>query len=170
MDIAQLVLDDHAEQRRLFALIEQMPPHETAALAAVWKRLRTLLDTHAEAEERFFYPAVLHHGDGGVDGKSADAETKDAIEDHNEIRDTGEAVERHSVGSDAWFAAVDACNKANSGHMAEEECQGLTDMRRCVPLDRRHELGVAFLAFEMQHLDGVEVVDKDPAGYVAANA
>ncbi len=169
MDIAQLILDDHAEQRRLFALIEEMAPDDTAALAATWRRLRTLLDTHAEAEERFFYPTVLHTGEGGVDGDSAEAETKDAIEDHNEIRDTGEAVERHAVSSADWFAAVGACNKANSDHMAEEERQGLTDMRRCVALERRHALGVQFVAFEMAHLTGVRVVDKDPAKYVEAH-
>ena len=54
MDITQLILDDHAEQRRLFALIEQIDPGDTEALGALWKRLQALLDTHAEAEERHF--------------------------------------------------------------------------------------------------------------------
>jgi hypothetical protein len=62
MDITQLILDDHAEQRRLFALIEEMAPSNTEALAALWARLRVLLDTHALAEERFFYPELLKIG------------------------------------------------------------------------------------------------------------
>ena len=35
MDITQLILDDHAEQRRLFAIIEQIDPKDTDALTAV---------------------------------------------------------------------------------------------------------------------------------------
>ena len=36
MDITRLIEDDHAEQRRLFALIDDIPNSETGALAAVW--------------------------------------------------------------------------------------------------------------------------------------
>ena len=53
MDITQLILDDHAEQRRLFAIIEQIDPKDTDALSAVWSRLSAFLDVHAEAEERY---------------------------------------------------------------------------------------------------------------------
>jgi hypothetical protein len=33
MDITQLILDDHQEQRRLFAIIEQIGRDDSAALA-----------------------------------------------------------------------------------------------------------------------------------------
>ena len=96
-----------------------------------------------------------------------EGETRDAIDDHNDIRDTGEAVQRHAVGSKAWFDAVAACNQANSDHMAEEERQGLTDFRRHTTPERRHELGVRFLAFQCAHLTGVPVADKDADAYLA---
>ena len=171
MDITQLIADDHTEQRRLFALIEAMPAGETAALAAVWNRLRVLLDTHALAEERFFYPELLKIGQG-ADGESPDEETRDAIKDHNEIRDTGTEVDRHQVGSVDWFEAVAVCNKANSDHMAEEERQGLTDFRRHVDLALRQQLGVQFIQFESEHLtgDGVKPVDRNPEAYVLQNS
>ena len=63
MDITQLILDDHAEQRRLFSIIEQIDPKDTDALSAVWSRLSAFLDVHAEAEERFFYPELLKQGE-----------------------------------------------------------------------------------------------------------
>ena len=166
MDITQLILDDHAQQRALFAQIDSIDPGDTEALGALWSRLKNLLDSHAEAEERFFYPRLMAIGTGGNDADSAAEETEDAIEDHNDIRDTGEAVQPHAVGSDAWFAAVGACNKANSDHLAEEERQGLTDFRKHASLEERHALGVKFATFEAQHLMGVEVVDKDPDAYV----
>ncbi|HYX21551.1 MAG TPA: hemerythrin domain-containing protein, partial [Thermoanaerobaculia bacterium] len=128
-----MIADDHIEQRRLFALIEELGPDDTGALRAVWTRLRVLLDTHAFAEERFFYPELLKLG-RGADNESPHEETRDAIEDHNEIRDTGSEVDRHEVGSPQWFDAVAAANRANSDHMAEEERQGLADFRRNVPV------------------------------------
>ena len=93
MDITQLIADDHREQRRLFAMIEQIGASDTDALKAVWARLRVFLDTHALAEERFFYPELLKLG-RGADDEDPDAETRDAIKDHNEIRDTAGAVDR----------------------------------------------------------------------------
>ena len=166
MDITQLILEEHAEQRRLFALIEQVDRSDTEALRALWNRLKALLDAHAEAEERHFYPRLMELGKGANDADSAAEESKNAIKDHNEIRDAGEAVDQHEVGSDAWFEAIGKCNKANGDHMAEEERQGLTDFRRHASLEERHVLGVRFAAFEAMHLTGVKPVDKDPQTWV----
>ena len=169
MDITRLILDDHAEQRRLFAIIDEIPRDDRAALGSVWRRLRILLDVHAEAEERFFYPTLLKIGTGAGDSSSAAAETTDAIKDHNDIRDTALAVDDHPIGSPEWLAAVDKANEANSDHMAEEERQGLADFRRNADLAMRHRLAVDFIAFATEHLTGVEPVNKNPRDYVARN-
>jgi hypothetical protein len=169
MDITQLILDEHAQQRQLFALIEQVDRTDTDSLAALWSRLRALLDAHAEAEERHFYPRLMTIGKGANDADSVADESEDAIKDHNEIRDAAEAVDGCKTGTDAWFAAIGKCNKANGDHMAEEERQGLTDFRRHASLEERHELGIAFAAFEARHLTGVEPVDKDPKQWVEAH-
>lgn len=170
MDITQLILDEHAQQRNLFAQLEQIDAKDTAALTALWTRLRALLDSHAEAEERYFYPRLMQIGQGANDADSAADETEDAIEDHNEIRDTAAAVDKEQVGSEKWFDAVGACNKANGDHMAEEERQGLTDFRRHASLQERHDLAVKFATFEAQHLGGVEPIDKDPEQWVKDHA
>jgi hypothetical protein len=168
LDVTQIILDDHRDQRRLFAMIEQIDPQDTLSLAALWRRLSALLDAHAEAEERFFYPALLRIGRGANDAPSAQEETEDAIKDHNEIRDAAAEVDRHDVGSEAWFAALGAANKANGDHMAEEERQGLTDFRRHATLEQRHDLGVRLAVFVADHLHGVRPVKKDPDTYVAS--
>ena len=169
MDITQLILDDHHEQRRLFALLEQVDPSDTGGLGAIWQRLAAFLEVHAEAEEELFYPALLHLGKGVDERHPPEEETEDAIKDHNEIRDAVAEAAHHEVGSDGWFAAVAAANKANGDHMAEEEREGLTDFRRHASLSTRHELGVAFATFEARHVLGVEPVDKDPEEYIEAN-
>ncbi len=166
MDITQVILDDHSEQRRLFAAIEEIGPGHPDELAAVWGRLSALLDTHAEAEERIFYPQLVRLGRSDRNGDE-DEETEDAIHDHNEIRDAVRAVGDHEAGSPDWFDAIAKANEVNGDHMAEEEREGLTDFRRKVDLAERHRMAVEFLAFESRHLTGVRPVDKDPKEYVA---
>jgi len=172
MDITQLILDDHAEQRRLFSIIEQIDPKNKAALTAVWGRLSAFLDVHAEAEERFFYPELMKVGEAANDAEGDDAgpETEDAIEDHNKLRDAVKAVEKHKIGTKAWFEAVGKANVVNSKHMGEEERQGLTDFRLNADIGTRHDLAVRFAAFEAEHITGVRPVNKDPETYVETHA
>ena len=166
MDITQLILDDHHEQRRQFAILEQVDRAETGVLSAIWDRLAAFLELHAAAEEAIFYPALLQAGLAAQRAAGVEGETLDAIHDHNEIRDAVAEVARHQVGTNEWFAAVAAANLANSDHMAEEEREGLTDFRRLAGLSQRHQLGVAFAAFEARNYAGVAPVDKDPVRYV----
>jgi len=166
VDITQLILDDHHEQRRLFAILEQIDRSDTEALAAVWARLAAFLETHAAAEEAIFYPMLLKVGIAARRRAGVEDETLDAIHDHNEIRDAVADVARHQVGTDAWYAAVAGANLANSDHMAEEEREGLTDFRRLSGLQQRHDLAVAFAAYEARNVTGVRPVDKDPGAYV----
>ncbi|HEY1428794.1 MAG TPA: hemerythrin domain-containing protein, partial [Candidatus Tumulicola sp.] len=128
------------------------------------------LETHALAEEKFFYPQLLHVGRGAGGKRDAADETEDAIKDHNEIRDAVADVAKHDVGTDDWFRAVAKANEANSDHMGEEEREGLTDFRMRASLELRHELAVSFVEFEANHVTGVKAVDKDPKAYVKQNS
>jgi hypothetical protein len=166
VDITQLILDDHHEQRRLFAILEQIDPADAGTLGDLWARLAAFLEVHAAAEEEVFYPELLRVGQRTGRIGTAEEETLDAIHDHNDIRDAIAAVPDTGVGSDGWLAAIAAVNKANGDHMAEEEREGLTDFRRFVGLQQRHDLAVAFAGFEARHFAGIEPVDKDPATYV----
>ena len=166
VDITELILDDHSEQRRLFAILEQISRADTGSLAAVWNRLGIFLELHAAAEEAIFYPALLQAGLASRRQAGAEAETLDAISDHNDIRDAVTEVARHEAGTPEWFEAVVAANLANSDHMAEEEREGLTDFRRLASLQQRHDLAVAFTAFQARNFAGVTPQDKDPQTYV----
>ncbi len=166
MDITRLILDDHHAQRHRFALLEQVEPSDSKTLAALWDRLAAFLELHALAEEKIFYPELLKIGKGAGDKRNAAAETHDAISDHNDIRDAVTKVADHQVGTDSWFAAITAANKANSNHMGEEERESLADFRRHASLQKRHELGMAFVTFEAQNYQGVKSKDKDPEAYI----
>jgi hypothetical protein len=100
VDITQLILDDHYEQRRLFAILEQVSRADTEVLSALWGRLASFLELHAAAEEEIFYPALLQAGLAARQASGAESETLDAIHDHNEIRDAvAEAGGSLSIGS-----------------------------------------------------------------------
>ncbi|WP_284974899.1 hemerythrin domain-containing protein [Arthrobacter sp. efr-133-TYG-104] len=169
MDIAEVILSDHHEQRRLFALLDEMHDCRPEELDAVWNRLRILLEVHAKAEEELFYPALLDLGRGAGGKDSAGDETTDAIHDHNEIRDAVAEVTGHASGTAQWWAAVAKTNEVNGDHMAEEEREGLADFRQHAPLDLRHRLGLAFSIFESAHASGIKARDVSPAEYVDKN-
>jgi hypothetical protein len=168
LDITDVILHQHGEQRRMFAMLDDIPRDDTETLGAVWKRLEILLETHAEAEERYFYPRLLHVGTGAGDADDVGEEVEDAVKDHNEIRDAVRQVGQHEVGTDAWWEAVVEARVANSEHMAEEERQDLADFRQHADLQTRHDIAVQFLRYEsLKAATGVPPEDKDPEKYVA---
>ncbi len=167
MDITEIILHQHMEQRRMFAMLEEWPREDHDGLAALWTRLAILLETHAEAEEKFFYPELLRLGTGGADAESVDEEVEDAVKDHNEIRQAVRRVAQCRTGSDEWWTAVIDANVHNSDHMGEEERQDLADFRQQASLQLRHEIAVSFIRYEsVKAASGIDSVDKDPEGYV----
>ncbi len=164
MDITDLILEDHHRQRQAFARLDGMDPTDGIGLNLVWGDLAQFLERHAAAEEAVFYPELLRRAD--PDGE----DTADAIGDHNDIRNAITDAAKEQVGSDAWWAAVDRCRRANTEHMGEEEDDGLADFRRHAPLGQRHALGILF---EMAKTDpaapNLDTSDKDPQEFIEEN-
>jgi hypothetical protein len=171
VDITEEILNQHNQQRHLFAVLDELPADDPQKLAAVWRVLSTFLEVHAKAEEEFFYPLILQlHADAPADGDDAVAETEDAIKDHNEIRDAIAEAARHDVGSDEWWQAVRDARTANDEHMAEEEHDDLAGFRLAADLQTRHDVAVQFVAFEALHAGGVTPHNPDPETYVEQNS
>jgi Hemerythrin HHE cation binding domain len=166
MDITEAILSDHHEQRRMFAMLDDVDRSDIKTLTVLWDRLSAMLEVHAQAEELYFYPELLALGRRLRDDSEA-TETKDAIGDHNDIRDGILEAARHEAGSDGWWSGVDAARHANDEHMGEEEHEGLRDFRLHVDLETRHRIAVPFVAYEAEFVTGVPVEDKDPERYVA---
>lgn len=164
-DIIELIYADHDWFRRQFFLLDEATTDEERT--AVWDALATRLDTHAEAEETVFYPALLALGRTG-DPKD---ETDDAIGDHNDIRAAVADARRHPVGSADWRDAVDRARKANGEHLDEEEREGMPDFIRSASRDVRHELAMKWLRFWAAHPDGrgIDTAERDPEQYVEQN-
>ncbi|GAC1539796.1 MAG: hemerythrin domain-containing protein [Acidimicrobiales bacterium] len=143
-DITQVILDEHDWFRRRFADLDNVSDPDD--LDVLWKLLAGRLEIHASAEEDVFYPVLLRKGD------DAEAETEDAIGDHDEIREAVRDTVGKAPGSKEWWAAVRKTEEANSDHMAEEERGPLADFRRHVTPDRRDDLGRRLSVHMARHI------------------
>jgi hypothetical protein len=164
-DIIELIFEDHVWFRQQFATLDELKAGrrlDIAAVESVWASLAERLDLHASAEEEIFYPQLLRVGDD-----DAEAETLDAIGDHNDIRDGVSDAAEFPIASEKWWAAVARTRVANDEHMAEEEREGLADFRTASK-ELRVSLGRRFAEFFVVHpsTSGVDTSDKDPEKYV----
>lgn len=161
MDITDLILADHHEQRRAFARLDDTPKDDVESLGFLWNDLAHFLEVHAAAEEAVFYPELLRVAD--EDGE----ETKDAIGDHNDIRDGIREAAEHEVGSDGWWKGVWKARESNTEHMGEEEDEGLASFRQAASLEKRAELGKLFQVAKTRPVEKLlDTSDKDPDEYV----
>ncbi|MCA1672540.1 MAG: hemerythrin domain-containing protein [Actinobacteria bacterium] len=160
-DVTLLILQDHDTLRSMFAELEGLRD-EPARAAEVWADLAALLEVHASAEEEHFYPALLQHVPGSED------ETKDAIGDHDEIRDGIRHAQDAEVGSEQWWNGIEKARDANDHHLAEEERDDLSDCLQHMSRELRTELGARFQEFKDKHphARGLSGADKDPDSYV----
>ncbi len=159
-DITTLILSEHEAFRRTFAEIEQL--RDPAELGQRWRELADSLEVHAVGEEEIFYPELLQDVD------DSEGETKHAVEDHNEIRETTSAVDEHEVGTDEWWEAFRACREATVDHLAEEENDVLPPFQAQVGSEHRDALGMRWLEFHERHEDaeGLSGETVDPEAYV----
>jgi len=117
VDITQLILDDHHEQRRLFAMLEQISRADTEVLSALWGRLAVFLELHAAAEEEIFYPAFwsatgdkpLHH---------------EAEIEHQGAKNLIAEIEKSDPADDYFDARVTVLSEMIKHHVKEEEQPG----------------------------------------------
>ena len=99
-DIIELIYADHDWFRRQFFYLDEARTDEE--LAAAWEPLAIRLDTHAEAEETIFYPALLQGRRGGRPrGRDRGRHPRPQQDPR-----CGARGPKHEVGSDDWFAAV----------------------------------------------------------------
>jgi Hemerythrin HHE cation binding domain len=166
LDITSLIMDDHEWFRRQFARLDDAS--DNAELASIWEPLAVRLDTHAQAEETIFYPALLRRGAED----EAEEETEDAVRDHNKIRLAVAEAGKHDVGSSEWFDAVGRARAENTEHLGEGEDEGLPDFRKHASWELRTGLGELWVQFYASHPhgEGISTSTVDPDEYLEENS
>jgi len=163
MDITVLVQLEHDAIRGQFEALAAMT--DARELAQAWTTLAELLEIHASGEEQLLYPKLARTTDEGVE------EAELAVREHNEIRDSVRAVERHRVGSDPWWRALATAREVNEEHLQEEERDALPLFRTNTDRGRREELGSEWISFHEQHQQarGLSGEDVDPRDVIPSS-
>ena len=99
---------------------------------------RTGLERHAAAEERVFYPRVR------TEAREGKEEVKDALEEHDQIRESLKEVEEHEAESELFMLAVVQLIATTKHHVGVEEAELLPDFRKSSELSERESLGREF--------------------------
>lgn len=120
----------------LFHLMRSVEADRAAAL----REFADLLIAHALAEESEVYPALKRYK------KIDDDELEHGEEEHEEgNKALLELLEVDEVGSAEWDEKLENLVEAITHHTDEEERTILNGARENVAMDRREELGAAFL-------------------------
>ncbi|MFM9368457.1 hemerythrin domain-containing protein [Streptomyces sp. Da 82-17] len=142
-DVVELILDDHRRMEELFRRMRSVEAERAAAL----KEFADLLVAHALAEEHRVYPALKRFRD--VD----DDEVDHGVEEHADGNKALLALlEVDDVGGDDWDEKLEKLVETVTHHTDEEERTVLNDARENVPMERRAELGAAFIEDRAAHL------------------
>ncbi|WP_028809991.1 hemerythrin domain-containing protein [Streptomyces sp. 351MFTsu5.1] len=142
-DVVELILQDHRKMEDLFRLMRSVEADRAAAL----REFSDLLIAHALAEEEKVYPALKRYK------KIDDDELEHGEEEHEEgNKALLELLEVDEVGSEEWDEKLEELVQAVTHHADEEERTILNGARENVAMERREELGAAFMEERERHL------------------
>ncbi|MFD6437955.1 hemerythrin domain-containing protein [Streptomyces venezuelae] len=142
-DVVELILQDHRTMEDLFRRMRSVEADRAAALG----EFADLLIAHALAEEAEVYPALRRFKN--ID----DEEVEHGEEEHEEGNKALLALlEVEDVGSDEWDEKLEDLVEAVNHHTDEEERTILNGARENVAMERREELGTAFLTERKKQL------------------
>jgi hemerythrin superfamily protein len=135
-DVVELILDDHRRMEELFRQMRSVEADRAAAL----KEFSDLLIAHALAEEAEVYPALKRY---------RNIENEEVEHGETEHEEGNKALlallEVDEVGSDTWDTRLEELVEAVTHHTDEEERTILNGARENVAMERREELGAAFV-------------------------
>jgi hemerythrin superfamily protein len=135
-DIIDLVLHDHHAVAALFDKLQAATAADDQS--ALFAQVRDALERHASAEEKVLYPRVHKEVPDGRE------ESKDAIEEHDQIREALKEVAEHDAGTPLFGLAVDQLVATTKHHVGVEEAELLPDFHQNSDAGEREELGRHF--------------------------
>jgi hemerythrin superfamily protein len=135
-DIIDLVLQDHHAVAELFDELQAAKGADEQA--KLFAQVKDALERHAGAEEKVLYPRVRNEAREGKE------EVKDALEEHDQIRESLKEVEEHEAGTELFALAVAQLVATTKHHVGVEEAELLPDFRTSSEASERESLGRAF--------------------------
>lgn len=145
-DVIELIMADHRRIRRLGQALDDAVRRSDRysadwMLSQFWQRLAGLLEAHARAEEEICYLSMFGPGAHAAERR------REAIADHDDIREAIGEASLQRTGSALWWRASGDALTVAAEHMEREERGVLADCLPRLTLTRRRELGRQWSAF-----------------------
>lgn len=113
MNIFQTLREDHDKQRHLVnSLVETHGDHKIRR--AIFEALKAELESHAIAEEKYFYVPLIE--DGRMQGKA-----RHGIAEHHEMDELIECLETMNFSSSGWLVKAKCLSEKIHHHLDDEE-------------------------------------------------
>lgn len=158
-DVVDLIMNDHRELERLFALLRDQPDTRATTVPV----MVALLTAHSRAEEAEVYPAAMAAG-------IAD-DVEHSQKEHLEADQLAADVAASDVDAADFDDKLEKLIDAVKHHVQEEESTVLPGLRAGLGSNRLAELGQAFLASRAEHLGEMPAdITKAELNQQAANA
>lgn len=121
MDITHLILDDHAEQRRLFSFLDELDHSDVAALTSLWRRLPGVavvaVATHPIGSKEWFLAVAATNA---ADGDHMAGEEREGLADcrlHAGLQDRHALARPFAVSEADHITDVAAVDRALAAYI-----------------------------------------------------
>ncbi|MCW8092135.1 hemerythrin domain-containing protein [Alteromonas sp. ASW11-130] len=113
MKIFEALRQDHEKQRLLLKILAETSG-DTPARREYYLELKEQLETHATAEERYFYSPLMK-------SDSAIELSRHGVAEHHEIDELIEKLDETDMSSPAWLRHLKTLQEKVEHHLADEE-------------------------------------------------
>ncbi len=137
MDIYEALKNDHEEAKKLFNQLEQPPHMNGDSRDKIFKKLKTALEAHSEAEEVVFYSQLRQNEETGE-------KIEHAIEEHDKVAKLLEELESKDKNSSTWLNRLMHLHDEIHHHIHQEERAIFQKAQGIFSRLRAEEMGLEF--------------------------
>jgi len=136
MNIFEALRKDHDTQRDLLQKLVATSG-DSAKRNEIFKNLRTELEIHADAEERYFYKPL-------IDSEKTQDKARHGIAEHHEIDELIEQLEKIEYSSSAWLKIAKNLQEKVEHHLEEEEHEIFQMAGKVLSQNNKEQLAAAY--------------------------
>ncbi len=145
MTLFEALREDHQTQRTLLDLLVRTEG-DSEGRDELFDRVKTELQSHAAAEERALYMAMMEHD-------MTQEKARHSIAEHHEIDEMIESLEGTDYSSPGWLASAKKLHHLVTHHLDEEEHEVFQLAGRALSDDQKQSLARVYRE-EMDQLRG----------------
>ena len=136
MTIFESLRDDHDTQRTLIDLVTKTEG-DSEGRNELWAKLKTELEAHAAAEERFFYVPLME------DDMTQEA-ARHSVAEHKELDDFIEQLDGYDMSGSQWLQTANELKDRLLHHLEEEEKEVFPVAGKVLSDDAKASLGTEY--------------------------